>query len=75
MKQVEVVAYDPRWPRLFAQLRAFVWPAVADVALAVEHVGSTAVPGQCAKPVIDACIVVASSAEVTACIARLAAIG
>ena len=74
MKQVRVVAYDPEWPRIFERVRACVWPAVADVAISVEHVGSTSVPGLMAKPVIDACIVVASSSEVQACIERLAGI-
>jgi GrpB-like predicted nucleotidyltransferase (UPF0157 family) len=48
---------------------------VRDVAIDVEHVGSTSVPGLRAKPVIDACIVVASSGEDQGCIDRLAGIG
>jgi GrpB-like predicted nucleotidyltransferase (UPF0157 family) len=48
---------------------------VSDIALTVEHVGSTAVEGLSAKPVIDTCIVVASRADVPACIERLARIG
>lgn len=75
MKRVEVVPYDPVWPRVFERVRAHVWPAVADLALGIEHVGSTAVPGLPAKPVVDACIVVASRAVVPACIRRLAGIG
>jgi GrpB-like predicted nucleotidyltransferase (UPF0157 family) len=75
MKRVQVVAYDPEWPRIFERIRSYVWPAVRDVAIDVEHVGSTSVPGLSAKPVIDACVVVASSGEVAACIERLASIG
>lgn len=74
MKPVRVVAYDPEWPRIFERIRSYVWPAVRDIAIGVEHVGSTSVPGLSAKPVIDACIVVHSSREVTACIERLAGI-
>lgn len=74
MKRVHVVAYDPEWPRIFERIRSYVWPAVRDVAIDVEHIGSTSVPGLSAKPVIDACIVVASSREVQACIERLASI-
>jgi hypothetical protein len=48
-----VVDYDPRWPRLFETIKASIWGAVADVALSVEHVGSTSVPGLAAKPIID----------------------
>jgi GrpB-like predicted nucleotidyltransferase (UPF0157 family) len=75
MNRVHVVAYDPQWPWIFEQIRAHVWPAVRDVAIDVEHVGSTSVPGLMAKPVIDACIVVASRSEVQVCIDRLAGIG
>jgi GrpB-like predicted nucleotidyltransferase (UPF0157 family) len=75
MKRVHVAEYDPEWPRIFERIRSYVWPAVCDVAIEVEHVGSTSVPGLKAKPVIDACIVVPSSREVQACIERLASIG
>lgn len=75
IKRVEVVPYDPEWPRVFEQVRAYAWPAIADLALAIEHVGSTAVPGLPAKPVVDACIVVASRDLVPACVERLAEIG
>ena len=58
MSSVVVVDYDPAWPRLFEEIRAHVWPALADVATRIEHVGSTSVPGLAAKPVIDIDIVV-----------------
>lgn len=75
MSRIRVVDYDPAWPGIFEQVRAYVWPAVKDVALNVEHVGSTAVSGLRAKPVIDACIVVAAKRDVPVCIERLASIG
>jgi len=45
------------------------------MAVNVEHVGSTAVQGLSGKPVIDACVVVASRGDVPGCIERLARIG
>ncbi len=66
--------YDPRWPADFARVRSFVRGAVADVAIAIEHVGSTAVPGLAAKPVIDIDVVVAPD-DVGAGIAALESIG
>jgi len=51
--RVVVVEYDHEWPRRFEDLRAWIWPVVADVADRIEHVGSTSVPGLCAKPVLD----------------------
>ena len=51
---VEIVAYDPAWPVLFAQesreLRRVLGPWLTGP---IEHIGSTAVPGISAKPVID----------------------
>ncbi len=48
-----VVQYDPGWPVLFEQERDRLAPVLASLATAVEHVGSTAVPGMAAKPVVD----------------------
>lgn len=50
---IEVVAYDQRWPVRFAEWRARLHGALGDTAVRIEHIGSTAVPGLAAKPVID----------------------
>ena len=55
-----VVEYDPAWPELFAALAREVRAALGGVALRIDHVGSTAVPGLAAKPIIDVQISVAS---------------
>ena len=55
-KTVRVVPYDDRWPSLFETEAARILEAVERVglpALAIEHVGSTAVPGLAAKPILD----------------------
>jgi GrpB-like predicted nucleotidyltransferase (UPF0157 family) len=72
---IVVSDYDPAWPEWFERIRAFVWPAVADVARRIDHVGSTSVPGLAAKPIIDLDIVVASEELVRPAIERLARIG
>jgi GrpB-like predicted nucleotidyltransferase (UPF0157 family) len=74
MRTIVVVDYDPVWPDWFEQLRGRVWPVVHDVAVAVEHVGSTSVPGLAAKPVIDMSVVMSSEAAVPLAIERLATI-
>lgn len=71
---VVVLDHDPAWAALFEQLRASLWPAVEDVALSIEHVGSTSVPGLAAKPVIDMDIVVAPG-RVEAAIERVVRLG
>lgn len=75
MHTIVVTDHDPAWLRVFDRLRDQVWPAVRDLALSIEHVGSTSVPGLAAKPVIDMDIIVPSAAEVSVAIERLAGIG
>jgi GrpB-like predicted nucleotidyltransferase (UPF0157 family) len=70
-----VMPYDPRWPGLFHQLRDRVDAALAGVAHVTEHVGSTAVPGLDAKPVIDLDVVVPDDAAQQAAVEALAAAG
>lgn len=50
---IEVVPYDPRWPGLFELEKASLMPAFGEYLCCIEHIGSTAVPGLAAKPVID----------------------
>jgi GrpB-like predicted nucleotidyltransferase (UPF0157 family) len=59
---------------MFEMLRARLEPALADIALAIEHVGSTAVPGHAAKPIVDIDVVVSPDHVATA-IERLAELG
>jgi GrpB-like predicted nucleotidyltransferase (UPF0157 family) len=75
MRTVVVVEYDPGWPEAFEGLRSRVWAAVSDVALSVEHVGSTSVPGLAAKPIIDISVVVREKLDAPAAISRLATLG
>src|SRR5690242_8803522 len=73
---VRVVDYDDGWPSYFEELRARIWPAVSDVAIAIEHVGSTSVPGLAAKPIIDIDVIVPGSpSSVCAAVESLVRIG
>jgi GrpB-like predicted nucleotidyltransferase (UPF0157 family) len=59
--EIGIVDYDARWPRLFEQERVVLEQALpADQAVAIEHAGSTAIPGLAAKPIIDIFIAVHS---------------
>ena len=59
-RTVDLVDYSPGWPALFERERAALSTAVGEVALVIEHIGSTAVPGLVAKPTIDIALGVAS---------------
>jgi GrpB-like predicted nucleotidyltransferase (UPF0157 family)/quercetin dioxygenase-like cupin family protein len=74
-RTIVVSDYDPQWPGWFETLCRRVWPAVEDIALRIDHVGSTAVPGLAAKPIIDMDIVVATEDGVRPVIERLTASG
>jgi GrpB-like predicted nucleotidyltransferase (UPF0157 family) len=50
---VEIVAYDPAWTARFAELGRDLRAGLGEVALRIDHIGSTAVPGLAAKPIID----------------------
>jgi GrpB-like predicted nucleotidyltransferase (UPF0157 family) len=71
----QVVDYDSAWPDTFEEIRRRIELALSDVALVVEHVGSTAVPGLAGKPIVDLDVVVADASRVPIAIERLAAIG
>jgi len=72
---IVISEYDPRWPALFCELRDALPAGLRMCVRSIEHVGSTAVPGLAAKPIIDIDVVVADEADVAEAIAMLAAAG
>jgi GrpB-like predicted nucleotidyltransferase (UPF0157 family) len=74
-RPVEVAPYDPGWTSEFARLSSIVRGALGDRVLTLEHVGSTAVPGLAAKPVVDADLIVADSSDEAAYVPDLEAAG
>lgn len=50
---VEVAEYDPRWPALFEEERDLIRSAIGEIVVDIQHIGSTAIPGLAAKPIID----------------------
>lgn len=60
---VQVVDYDPTWPLMFEEIKQAIEIQLGIWAVTVEHVGSTAVPGLAAKPIIDLDIVIASETD------------
>lgn len=61
---VIVSPYSEAWPRQFQQIRDELLAAFAPIPAAIEHIGSTSVPGLAAKPVIDVLLGANSLAEI-----------
>ena len=51
--KVTIVEYRPEWRKLFADEKRVLQTALGEVSTQIEHIGSTAVAGLAAKPVID----------------------
>ena len=60
---IVIAPYDPAWPSLFAAEADRIRESFGLLAMRIEHVGSTAVPGLAAKPVIDIQVSVQSLAS------------
>jgi GrpB-like predicted nucleotidyltransferase (UPF0157 family) len=57
-RPIVVATYDRAWPERFRAERERIGRALGQTARSVEHIGSTAVPGLAAKPIIDILLVV-----------------
>ncbi|KAH0348801.1 UPF0157-domain-containing protein, partial [Aureobasidium melanogenum] len=58
---LEVIAYNPAWPKIFLEIKERITTALGETAVAVHHTGSTSVPGLPAKNIIDIDLVVRDS--------------
>ena len=75
MSDVRLVDYLDTWPSLYAQVEGEIRSAVPAPGVVLEHIGSTAVHGLCAKPVLDVALGVPSLDDLQAWIPALAGIG
>ncbi|WIX97806.1 GrpB family protein [Amycolatopsis mongoliensis] len=72
---VTLVDYDPEWPRLFEREAERIRGVLGEQVLVLEHVGSTSVPGLCAKPCVDILLEVPDSDDEDAYLPALVAAG
>ncbi|HVS86005.1 MAG TPA: GrpB family protein [Gaiellaceae bacterium] len=72
---VEIVDYDPSWPAEFERLAERALAALGPLGVRAEHLGSTAVPGLAAKPVIDLALVIRSPDDLPGAVSVLGALG
>ena len=72
---ITIIEPDPVWPQVFETQRSIIEDALGPVAVAVEHVGSTSVPGLPAKPIIDIDLTVPDPTDEDAYVGPLEAAG
>jgi len=74
-REIVIVDYDSGWPARYQLERDRVHRALGVSALRIEHVGSTAVPGLAAKPIVDLLVTVENPDDETATAPALEAAG
>ena len=74
-KHVLVRPYNKAWKQNFIDIRAEIQDALGELALAIEHVGSTSVEGLSAKPIIDIDVVIKDESMLEYVISALQRIG
>ena len=73
--QIVISEYDPKWPAIYEEEVARILALAGDTVTAVEHVGSTSVPGLGAKPIIDIMAAVGQIDEAMTLVEPLGALG
>lgn len=72
---IHLAPSDPTWPQQYAAVATRLQQVLSPVAVLVEHVGSTAVPGLVAKPFLDVLLLVQNPADEAAYVPPLEAAG
>jgi GrpB-like predicted nucleotidyltransferase (UPF0157 family) len=72
---IDIVDYRVEWRETFADLKRVLVRTLGSLALGVEHVGSTAVPGLAAKPIIDLDVIIDSREALQRAIVALSELG
>ena len=72
---VEICEYDTAWPLKFEEQKGDLMKAIGNKVVAIEHIGSTAVPGLGAKPIIDIMVGLRQLSDAEDCIEPLRRIG
>ena len=72
---ITIVDYDPNWPIIFESLKKDIDYALKDIPHQVDHVGSTSVPGLCAKPIIDMVLTISNPKKEDAYVPLLQRLG
>ncbi|MFP4007701.1 MAG: GrpB family protein [Spirulinaceae cyanobacterium] len=73
--ELKFVEYDPMWADLFAQEKQKLEAVLGDRVLDIQHIGSTAIPGMIAKPILDLSIAVDNFETARNCIEPITGLG
>ena len=63
-REMILLPYDPMWPEKFERIRANLLMIFGDLAIDIQHFGSTSIAGMDAKPIIDVMVIVRAIAKV-----------
>jgi GrpB-like predicted nucleotidyltransferase (UPF0157 family) len=74
-REIKNCDYDPSWAEKFQRHAKIIGGALGDKAIRIEHIGSTAVPGLAAKPIVDMLLVVENSGDESSYLPALEAAG
>lgn len=72
---IQLCEYDSDWPLKYEHLSKEIQSVLKEKVVLIEHVGSTSVPGLCAKPIIDILLEVEDSEDETQYVPKLESIG
>lgn len=74
-EKVVVLSYQKEWQTDFQKIAEELRAVLGELAIKIEHVGSTAVEGLAAKPIIDIDVVIAQETDLSMVVEKLASIG
>ena len=74
-QDITLLEYDPQWPLLFQKESEKIRAALPSQQVRIEHVGSTSIPGLCAKPIIDILMIVQDASDENSYVPPLTSIG
>jgi GrpB-like predicted nucleotidyltransferase (UPF0157 family) len=70
-----ILPYDPNWKAEFERIRDYLTEQIGDLVVEIKHIGSTSVPGLCAKPIIDIVAIMESYDVFPQIVSRLEKVG
>jgi GrpB-like predicted nucleotidyltransferase (UPF0157 family) len=70
-----ITAYNPKWKNEFEKLKQVLMTALNDFQIDIQHIGSTAIPGLYAKPILDIDIIIPNKIQLDAIAAKLEQLG